>query len=186
MPSNYNETRVNLKAVAVMSDGKTVQTDEKTGEQVFESIDNKTEKQAQELIAKYKGDGLPEPEATKIQTFQYTTVSDASELVSVLKVHNPDGDVAEKLAVDIINRGLVLAQQKNVREFMLDNDQAIVEGVYDLMQDVKPGEGRRKADPASKAIKALSELLGRPVNQEELNGFLASFASQNQGQPVGA
>jgi hypothetical protein len=183
--ATYNETRVNLTAAILESDGKTIKKDDKTGEPVVISVDNKTEKQANELIASYKTAGLPEPEATKIQTFQYTTCDSPDQLVSLLKVYNPDGDIAEKLAVDIINRGLVLAQQKSVREFMLDPDQAVVEGVYDLMQDVKPGEGRRKADPASKAIKAMSELLGRPITQEELNSFLQSFAAQAQ-QPVGA
>ena len=176
MASQYNETRVNLNVVDLNADGS-IKTDEKTGEQVIAANTNNVEKKANEIIAEYKTKGLPEPEVTKIQTFQYTEATSSSEFVSLLQQFNPDPDVAEKLAVAIFNRGLVLAEQKAVRDFMLDDDQAAVEGVYDLMQDVKPGEGRRKADPASKAIKALSDLLGRPVTQDELNNFLQSFAA---------
>ena len=180
MPT-YNDTRVNLSVVKTASDGKTPVLDEKTGEPVIEIQENITEKKANETIAAYKTAGLPDPEIVKIQTFQYTEVGeevDLSGLEAVLGQYNPDADSVKKAAIAIVNRGLVLAQQRFGREFMTDSDQAPVEGVYDLMQDAsKPGEGRRKADPASKAAKSLSELLGREVTAADLAAILASFQS---------
>lgn len=74
----------------------------------------------------------------------------------------------------------MLAQQKAGREFMTDPDQGAVEGVYDLMTDAsKPGEGRRKADPATKALRMLSEWLGHAVTQDELNSVMASLAAKS-------
>jgi len=179
--STYNDTRINLQTVVYSTDadGKAVvELDEKTGEQVTELFGkgNTTEKKANATIAEFKTKGLPEPEILKIQTFQYSEVGSSIELDTLIASYNPDPEQAEKVKVAIINRGLVLAQQNLAREFMLDTDQAGVEGVYDLMLDAsKPGEGRRKADPASKAVKALSELLGQNITADDLAALLASF-----------
>jgi hypothetical protein len=48
----------------------------------------------------------------------------------------------------------------------------------------KPGEGRRKADPASRIVKALSELLNQSITADDLAIMLASF--KQQASPVGA
>jgi hypothetical protein len=78
-----------------------------------------------------------------------------------------------------------LAQQNYGRDFMNDTDQPPVEGIYDLMIDAsKPGEGRRKADPASRIVKALSELLNQSITADDLAIMLASF--KQQASPVGA
>ena len=181
--STYNDTRLNLQTVVYSTDASgaaVIEVDEKTGEQVTELFGkgNTTEKKANATIAEFKTKGLPEPEILKIQTFQYSEVGSSSELDALIPQYNPDPDQAEKVKIAIINRGLVLAQQNFAREFMLDPDQAGVEGVYDLMLDAsKPGEGRRKADPASKAVKALSELLGQSITADDLAALLASFKS---------
>ena len=179
MSTTYNDTRINLQTVkfSTSADGaSTVEVDEKSGENLTEVLENATEKKANEVIASFKTKGLPEPEVLKIQTFQYSEVTTSSELDSLIAKYNTDPDQAEKVKVAIINRGLILAQQNFGREFMKDADQAGVEGVYDLMLDAsKPGEGRRKADPASKAVKALSELLGQNITADDLAALLASF-----------
>jgi hypothetical protein len=183
--STYNDTRINLQTVKFSEkDGvSTPEMDEKSGEAVTEVVENATEKKSNEIIASYKTKGLPEPEILKIQTFQYSEISEADpagELITLLSHYNQDAEQVLKVAASIINRGLVLAQQNFGREFMKDSDQASVEGVYDLMTDAsKPGEGRRKADPASKAVKALSELLGQSITADDLAALLASFKANN-------
>jgi len=179
--TTYNETRVNLGGVLLLeADGKTPKTDEKSGEPLTESIDNLKETQATKIIANFKALNLAEPEPTKIQTFQYSEVSTSADLLPLLLQYNPNPDDAEKVAVDIIKRGLTLRQQGAVRDFMLDPEQAAVEGAYDLMIDAaKPGEGRRKADPASKAIKALEALCpGVKFDAAMLEAIKAQFAAQ--------
>lgn len=175
--ATYNETRVNLgKVIDFESDGKTPKTDPKTNEVVTTTEENLTEKKAQEISAAQKTAGQEEPEQTKVQTFQITEVDEPEQLTTILSQYNQNPDEVKKVAIAIINRGLVLAQQKAMREFMLDADQGAQEGVYDLMNDAcKPGEGRRKADPRSQAAKAMSALLGRTVTVDEVDALLASF-----------
>lgn len=182
MATNYNDTRINLQLCKFSKnpDGTASPVTTAEGEVENEVILNATEKKANTTIAEYKTSGLPEPEVLKIQTFGYTEVTSSSELLSVISAYNTDPDSAEKAAVAIINRGLVLAQQNAGRDFMNDADQGAVEGIYDLMTDAsKPGEGRRKADPASRAIKDLSALLGQNITAEDLAQLLANFKASS-------
>lgn len=183
MATTYNETRVNLSGVIkFQEDGKTPVTDLKTGEIVTSTDENLVEKKANEIIAAQKATGQAEPEASKIQTFQYTEIGGATldevvaDFKALIEKYQQDAGNQAKVAASIVNRGVVLAQQKSLREFMLDAEQPAVEGVYDLMTDaVVPGEGRRKADPRTQAAKALTALLGRTVSVDEVNTLLASF-----------
>jgi hypothetical protein len=183
MSTTYNETRVNLaKVIAFDADGKTPKLDPKTGEVITSTEENLVEKKATELIAAQKAAGQEEPELAKVQTFGYTevsgdTLSDViSDFTALIQKYQTDDAKAAIVAKGYINRGVVLAQQKVVREFMLDENQVAVEGVFDLMPDAaQPGEGRRKADPRSQAAKALSTMLGRTITVEEVDNLLASF-----------
>lgn len=183
MATTYNETRVNLANVIQFDkDGKTPIVDDKTNQPATSVEENITEKKANELMAAQKTAGQPDVEVVKIQTFVYTEVAGDSvdailaDFKGLVSKYQTDEAKATKVTADIINRGLVLAQQKQGRDFMSDKDQSAVEGAYDLCTDAfVPGEGRRKADPRSAAAKNLSALLGRTVTVEEVDQLLASF-----------
>lgn len=202
--STYNETRINLQTVRYDKVTPTPEnttgivpvtvmavdpeTQEPTEVYVTEVAANITEKKANATILEFRTLGLPDPEIMKIQTFQYSAVGEVTpteDLIRLLSGYNSDPAQVTKVAAALINRGLVLAQQNYGRDFMNDTDQPPVEGIYDLMIDAsKPGEGRRKADPASRIVKALSELLNQSITADDLATMLASF--KQQASPVGA
>jgi hypothetical protein len=177
-----NETRANLSIPQFNAD-KSPKMDDKGEEQLIEiknNIDTST-KSYREIVAEASANGLTEMDiTTKLQSFQVTEVDSWKELFDLIGLYQPDATIAEKVATDIVNRGLILAQQhKGMREFMNDSDQPVVEGLYDVMAEAsKPGEGRRRADPLAKAAKLLSEQFGVALTPADLDRLVAAFKSE--------
>lgn len=153
MPKAYNETRYTLKYTETNDKGETSSS--------FKVL---SEKQAQEEIEDAKKNNKPEPEAVKLQTFQYHEAESPADFEALIP------NEAER--VNVFNRGYVLKQQSIIRDFMLDDEQQAVEGVYNLQADAAEVRERRKASPAEKAMKALASL-----PPEEIAKILAQFTA---------
>ena len=156
MAKTWNETRKTLKYLTV---------DDKGNQSESFKVLKETEAQAEVEEATKAGE--PVPEVVKSQTFGYNEATVIDDILSLV----PN----EQEAVNVFNRGYVLKQQSIIRDFMLDAEQAEVDGVYDLRSDAAEVRERRKATPQEKALKALSAL---PPDQ--IAAILAQFTAAAQ------
>lgn len=154
---NYSETRFNVQ---FLDEKGEVQNDK-----------NITQKQLDDLNADLKAKNLGEAEITKAQTFGRAEAESAEDMAQL--VPNDAARVAH------FNRGASIAQAAVVRDFMTDDSQGAVEGVYDTVAEIQtPSEGRRKQTPEEKAAK----LLG--VSSDDLAAIIAQLKGAGAAQPA--
>lgn len=179
----YNETRVNVSGVVKT---RTVTETNAQGEQVSredallnsdgtlqtQDLNNIVEKKFNEITEEHKKAGWPEPQPSKIQTFEYTEPESVEEIVPMLVSAGLDEAVAKQRALDVFLRGWAIEQQGEIRAFMAKSD--AVEGAYSVLKDAATPAERRQKDPLATAASALKKA-GFDVTLDGLKAILEQF-----------
>jgi hypothetical protein len=185
----YPETRVNLSGVVGYTKGEdekgavvyTLKTDD-AGQPKTDVAMNLVEgsKSYKEIFDAHEKLGIDPPTITKHQTFEYSEITDPSQIVPYFTSLGLNPDVAAKKGADIFQRGWAIAQQVEIRGFMQDDTQAEVAGAYSVaVEAATPGE-RRQKDPMAAAAASLKKA-GFNIGVDDLKALMASMQEQNAG-----
>jgi len=127
--------------------------------------------EAQEAIKAGKLDAELEPTIDRGISFNFYEVTSVDQILQLV----PN----ETEACNLFNRGLVLKEQMAARDYVMDEEFAIPEGVFDLAADCAELHERKKASPEEKVLKALSKVEGfENVSTSELAQLLEMFKAQ--------
>ena len=138
------------------------------------------EKKAQKLLENFQeslkagnADAELEPIIDRGISFTFYEVTGVDQILDLV----PN----EIEACNLFNRGLVLKEQMAARDYVMDEEFAVPEGVLDLKADCAELHERKKASPEEKALKALTKVPGfEDVSTTELASLLEMFKAQRQ------
>lgn len=127
--------------------------------------------EAQAAIKEGKLDADLEPTIDRGISFSFYEVTSADQILELV----PN----EVEACNLFNRGVVLKQQMAARDYVMDEEFAVPEGVFDLKADAAELHERKKQSPEEKALKALTKVPGfEGTSAAELAQLLELFKAQ--------